>query len=111
MLHVQDVCRSSHISWLILYILKRYMHVHILNFGIFEMQFKCFKFVNLVWQQNIRSEFYPWSTEEIKLAWNKDKTFLAEPGTDLNLVQYILCFLKENIVTKCIQELSQPTIL
>lgn len=111
MLHVQDVCRSSHISWLILYILKRYMHVHILNFGIFEMQFKCFKFVNLVWQQNTRSEFYPWSTEEIKLAWNKDKKILAEPGTDLNLVQYILCFLKENIVTKCIQELSQPTIL
>lgn len=73
-----------------------HVHTHVLNFGIFEMQFRCFKFVNLVWQQNIRSEFDPWSTEEIKLAWNKDKTFLAEPGTDLNLVQYILCFLKEN---------------
>lgn len=66
------------------------MHVHISNFGIFEMQFKCFKFVNLVWQQNTRSEFDPWSTEEIKLAWNKDKKILAEPGTDLNLVQYLL---------------------
>lgn len=80
------------------------MHVHILNFGIFELQVKC---------SSMTAKYQKWilSTEEIKLAWNKDKTFLAEPGTDLNLVQYILCFLKENIVTKCIQELSQPTIL